>query len=149
MMWKYREFYFWSDQDSSTTTDGGLIDFGVTNVRKANHFLIITVACLFLFPMGADAQTLGRMIQRTGLSQQDVNIMTSAGSALYASGNARVGDDAIWSNPNTGAFGMAEVLAIEENCVRMAYRFQTQRRPMTQTITIRRCLVGERWLLSN
>jgi hypothetical protein len=96
-----------------------------------------------------EAQSVLRTLQRTGLVQEDVNIMVRAGSTLYASGNPRVGSDAIWSNPKTQAFGMAEILEVDLECVRIAYRFQTRRQPKTQTVNTRRCLVGDRWVLSD
>jgi hypothetical protein len=114
--------------------------------------LIGAVAAIFTLSFAtvfsAQAETLGRTLARTGLVQEDINIMTRAGASLYASGNAQVGSDAIWSNPETQAFGMVEVLEVDADCVRIAHRFRTQQRQATQTVTSRRCLVDNRWILS-
>lgn len=104
--------------------------------------------CIATTVASLEAQSIAGALARTGLVQEDINIMTRAGSTLYATGNARVGSDAIWSNPNTRAFGMVEVIAVQGACVRLAYRFQTRRRPMTQEVITRRCRVEDRWVLS-
>ena len=68
------------------------------------------------------------MLARTGLVQEDINIMVRTAAPMYASRNAEVGKDVIWSNPKTGAFGMAEILEVDGDCVRLVYRFQTRSR---------------------
>lgn len=118
-------------------------------MRVFGYPLIVAVVSVLLLPEGAQAQSFVRMLARTGLVQEDVNIMVRTASTLYAAGNPQVGRDVIWSNPKTGAFGMAEVLEVEGDCVRIAYRFQTRRRPATQTVTTRRCLADGRWILAN
>lgn len=111
----------------------------------------LTTGCLIaLLPAtGADAQSLGRALARTGLVQEDVNIMVQTAATLYASGDAAVGRDVIWTNPKTQAFGMAEITEVQGDCVRVAYRFQTRRKPATETIVTRRCRVGGKWVLSD
>lgn len=111
--------------------------------------LIVFVISTLSFSESAQAQSFVKMLGRTGLVQEDVNIMVRTASTLYASGNARVGSDVIWSNPKTGAFGMAEVLDVTGDCVRLAYRFQTRRQSATQSVTIRRCLNDGRWMLAD
>ena len=118
-------------------------------MRFSTYLFAAATALTLLLVDSAQAQSLGRMLTRTGLVQEDINIMTGAAAELYTAGNARVGDDVIWSNPQTGAFGMIEVIEVEENCVRLAYRFQAARKSTTQTVTIRRCLVDGQWIVSN
>ena len=103
---------------------------------------------LLLFTGSVGAQSLAGIIARTGLTQDDLGIMSRTAASLYATGEARVGSDAIWSNPATRAFGMVEVVSVEGECVRLAYRFQTRRRPTTQEVVTRRCRVGDRWVLA-
>lgn len=89
------------------------------------------------------------MLARTGLVQEDINIMVRTAAPMYASRNAEVGKDVIWSNPKTGAFGMAEILEVDGDCVRLVYRFQTRSRPTTQVVATRRCLSEGRWILAD
>lgn len=112
----------------------------------------LTAACLvaaLLTASGAQAQSLTRMLARSGLVQEDVNIMVQTAATLYSGGTAAVGHDVLWSNPATDAFGVAEIVEVQGDCVRVAYRFQTRRQPATQTVTTRRCKAGDRWVLSD
>lgn len=96
----------------------------------------------------AGAESIAKTISRSGLTQEDVNIMTRAGASLYTGGTARVGDDAIWSNPGTNSHGMVEVTAVEGSCVTLAHRFRPANRTRTQTFESRRCLADGKWILS-
>lgn len=107
--------------------------------------LITAIACTAA-PLAA--QGLGRQLARSGLTQADVDIMVAEGATLYRNGNATVGADTIWQNPETNAYGMAEITTVDGDCVIIAYRFKTTRQSSLQTVDIRRCLVDGRWLLS-
>jgi len=96
----------------------------------------------------AQFASFARQLARTGLVQEDINIMVEAGSELYASRNAVVGNDTIWSNPSTGAYGLVEITSVEGDCVGLVYKFRTTRRNTTQTVQLRRCLIDGRWILS-
>lgn len=99
-------------------------------------------------PASAQGVSIARQLARTGLTQEDINIMTRAGSKLYASGKAVVGVDTIWSNPNTSAYGLVEVAKVEGNCVTLVYKFQTSKRPSVQSVLLRRCLNDGSWVLT-
>lgn len=109
---------------------------------------LLPAAAVFLCVQTAGAASLGQILGRTGMTQEDVNIMVRAGATLYASGTPAVGADTIWSNPQTGAYGMAEIVEAEGNCVKIAYRFRTMRQPAVRTVTTGRCLVDRAWKLS-
>ena len=96
----------------------------------------------------AAAQGFLRQLERTGLTQEDVNVMVAAAAELYSNGGATVGDDTVWQNTETSAHGLAEITEVEGNCVSIAYRFITTRRSTMQTIEIRRCLEDGRWVLA-
>jgi hypothetical protein len=110
--------------------------------------LLLVYLTVIAPPVFAQANSFLRQLQRSGLVQEDINIMAHAGSELYISGKAEVGADTIWSNPATGAYGMVEVLALDGQCVRLAYKFQTSRFKEIQTLTAGRCLVDGSWILS-
>ena len=111
-----------------------------------------SLAALAIFSCAATplvAQSIGKQLARTGLTQEDVNIMVETGSELFVSGNATVGDDTVWQNPETDAHGLAEVLEVADNCVRIAYKFRTTKQPDLRVVSIRRCLVDGKWLLAD
>lgn len=115
---------------------------------KKRAIIVTAFLCTFCVGTTSLAQGFVKQLARTGMIQQDVDIMVAAGSELYARGGATVGDDTIWLNPETDAHGMAEITEVDGNCVRIAYRFRTVRRPALQTIEARRCLENGRWVLS-
>lgn len=113
-----------------------------------NRFVFMAVAAVLCASAPANSQGFIRQLERTGLTQEDVNIMVDRGAALYRNGGAAPGDDTVWQNTDTGAHGLAEITGVEGNCVRIAYRFITTRRTTLQTIEVRRCLQDGEWLLS-
>lgn len=113
---------------------------------KPRLIALVTAFACAAAPLAA--QGLGRQLSRAGLTQEDVDIMVAEGATLYRNGNAAVGADAIWQNPETDAYGMAEISEVEGDCIRIAYRFKTTRRDGLQTVEIRRCLVDGNWVLS-
>jgi hypothetical protein len=94
------------------------------------------------------ANSLLRQIENTGLTQEDINMMVRSGGGLYADGNAKPGDDTIWSNPETGAHGSVEVSTVSGNCVGLSYKFMTRRKPQIHTVQTRRCLDNGQWRLA-
>ncbi|MDD9727730.1 hypothetical protein PVV74_19985 [Roseovarius sp. SK2] len=96
----------------------------------------------------ASANSLLRQIDRTGLTQQDLNIMVRTGGELYVSRKALPGDDTIWSNPETGAYGSVEIASVSGNCVGLNYKFRTRRQARIQTVQTQRCLTDGRWILA-
>lgn len=103
----------------------------------------------FVASNAAHANSILRQLSRTGLTQDDFNTMSQAAATLYASGNAVSGADTIWSNPETGAFGMVEVTSVEGDCVELIYKFQTRKQKRIRSVALKRCLVGNRWVLAD
>lgn len=111
--------------------------------------LLILALALTLAPVAqAQANPVVKQLARTGLTQEDINIMVQTGGTLYANRRAAVGDDTIWSNPATGAHGMVEVTSVQGNCVGVDYRFRASDRKPLQTVASRRCLSDGRWVLT-
>ncbi|MHA6262779.1 hypothetical protein ACXYMO_06220 [Arenibacterium sp. CAU 1754] len=102
----------------------------------------------FVASNAAHATSIVRQLSRTGLTQDDINTMSQAAATLYASGNAVSGADTIWSNPETGAFGMVEVTSVEGDCVGLVYKFQTLKQRGIRSVVLKRCLVDNRWVLT-
>lgn len=114
-----------------------------------NSRTLATLVALTCAAAPLHAQSIGKQLARTGMTQDDVNIMVDAASELFSSGNATVGADTIWQNPETDAHGLAEVVEVEGNCVRVAYKFRTTKQPNQHVVNIRRCLTDGKWLLSD
>lgn len=105
-------------------------------------------AAAMLVPPAAEANTILRQLARTGLTQEDLTIMMRQGGTLYTDRRATPGSDTIWSNPATGAHGLVEVITVSGDCVTLAYKFRTTRRPAIQTVETRRCLTDSGWVLT-
>lgn len=101
---------------------------------------------LVAYPVSANS--LLRQIDRTGLTQQDLNLMVRTGGELYANRSAQPGDDTIWSNPETGAYGSVELTSVSGNCVGLNYKFRTRRQSQVQIVQTQRCLTNGRWILA-
>ena len=106
----------------------------------------LTAAACIATPLAA--QGFIKQLSRIGMTQEDVNLMVAAGAELYTGGNASVGDDTIWQNPQTNAHGLAEITEVDGNCIRIAYRFRTTKQKALQTMETRRCLTNGEWILS-
>lgn len=117
-------------------------------MTHAHRFFVMLAAVCSLAASPLFAQGFTTKLARTGLTQDDVNIMVAEGAQLYQNGGATVGSDTVWKNPETGAYGLAEVVEVEANCVRVAYRFRTDRNRTLQTVEIRRCLQDGTWVLA-
>ena len=117
-------------------------------MRGLFALLVGLVAAASVGPGAAKAESLGQILSRTGFVQEDINILVRAASGLYRTGNAEVGADTVWSNPEPGAYGLAEIFEVEDNCVRIAYRFRVGGQTETHTRTTRRCLQGNEWVLA-
>jgi hypothetical protein len=109
---------------------------------------IALVCSVFASAANAQVNSVLRQLSRTGLVQEDINIMVRAGGELYRSGNAVPGTDTIWSNPATGAHGLVEVTSVEGDCVRLVYKFRARNKPAIQSVSSRRCLREGRWVLA-
>lgn len=94
------------------------------------------------------AQGFAKQLARTGLTQEDVNIMVAQGATLYKNGGASVGADTVWQNTATQAHGLAEITEVDGNCIKIAYRFVTTRQTSMQSVEIRRCLSDGQWKLA-
>lgn len=94
------------------------------------------------------ARSIVDMMRRSGLTQEDVNIMTRSGATLYSGRSAVVGNDAIWSNPATRSHGMVEVTGVDGQCVTLRHSFRARGQQRTQELATRRCLTNGTWQLS-
>ncbi|MBB97860.1 MAG: hypothetical protein CML68_25080 [Rhodobacteraceae bacterium] len=100
-------------------------------------------------PSRALAQSMPEILRRTGLSQQDINIMSQAAAPLYRSGTPKVGSSADWSNPDTGASGTATLTAFANRCADIRHVVITTRRPEPQPFVMRNCQNADgAWTLS-
>ena len=118
----------------------------MTRQRTAIAVALICATCAGA--AHAQVNSVLRQLSRTGLVQEDINIMVRTGSDLYRSGNAVVGTDTIWSNPATGAHGLVEVSSVEGDCVGLVYKFRARGRPAIQAVSSRRCLRNDRWVMA-
>jgi hypothetical protein len=120
----------------------------LSGVGMKRTALIAIFLSMLWQPTFSQTNSVLRQLSKSGLVQEDINIMARAARQLYVAGNATVGDDTIWMNPATDAHGMAEVIEVRDGCVRIAHKFHARGKRGVQVVTIRRCPVEGRWRLS-
>lgn len=117
-------------------------------IRKRHAIAMALVFSIVAASAHAQANSVLRQLSRTGLVQEDINIMVQTGGDLYRSGNAVVGSDTVWLNPATGAHGLVEITSVDGNCVGMVYKFRARNKAAIQAVNSRRCLRDNQWVLT-
>lgn len=119
-------------------------------MTPAGHFRtsLILGLVLTLAAGTASANSIIRDLDRSGLTQDDLNMMMRGASDLYSAGQARVGASTTWSNPATRSQGEVEVTGVAGNCVTLVHRFRPRGAARAQDMRTRRCLTDGVWLLS-
>lgn len=96
----------------------------------------------------ASANAILRELDRSGMVQEDVNIMMRSAATLYSGGRAKVGDEVRWNNPASRADGIVKVGAVDGACVTLAHGFRPKGVGPVRALTTKRCLVDGIWVLS-
>ncbi|WP_428928118.1 hypothetical protein [Marinibacterium sp. SX1] len=104
---------------------------------------------LMMAPTGAEARSMADTLRRTGLTQQDISIMTAAAAPLYREGTPKVGAESEWSNPDSGASGKSLLVSFADGCADIRHVVITQRRPEPQDFVFRNCKTADgSWVLT-
>lgn len=117
-------------------------------MTRLKHLFCSAGLCVLAMPSFAQSTFL-EQISRTGMTQEDINIMTQEASKLYVGGGAVAGSETAWSNPATEAYGTAKIAGVDANCVNIGYIFHTKSRPAPRPMNVRRCKQDGKWILSN
>lgn len=64
----------------------------------------------------ADAQSLGKIARKSGLSPEDFRIMGATARGLYDVPSPPVGRIVSWTNAESGSHGRVRLAAIRKNC---------------------------------
>lgn len=117
---------------------------GAHDVSRGYERVIKKLSSLFAVLMmigGAPAQanSLARMLGDSGLTQEDIDIMTAEAASLYSPLSRKVGNMAEWENATSGTTGSVEIIAIEGKCVTLGHIFKTKKKRAAQSIKMRRC----------
>jgi surface antigen len=87
---------------------------------------VLTLLCLTLLlgtaPQHSTAQTLSRILAKSGLTQEDFNLMSTAAGSLYETVTPKVGQSADWKNKETGSFGTVKLTTYKDNCVYLLHK---------------------------
>ena len=109
---------------------------------------VLVVLLLFGAPP-LQANSLTKSLRNSGLSPEDIEIMTGQAASLYTSRSLRIGDKAEWKNDDSGTIGSVEILAIEGNCVKLGHVFTTSKRNKPQRMKLRRCKDADgNWIMN-
>jgi len=111
-------------------------------------FLAVFLTVPMLGTSEAQALSLGRMLQDSGLSPNDLSVMESAALQLV-NPLGRTGDARRWSNPESRSRGAVTLGRIEGNCAELIHSISTVRRPGPATYRFWRCRTSAgQWQLS-
>ncbi|NHQ75788.1 hypothetical protein HAT86_15150 [Roseovarius gahaiensis] len=92
----------------------------------------------FLGTIEAKALGLGRMLQDSGLSPNDLSVMETIALQLV-NPLGSTGDARRWSNPESRSKGTVTLGRIEGDCAELVHSFNTVRRPGTAIYHSWRC----------
>lgn len=90
-------------------------------------------------PDPVQARSLADTLRRTGMTQQDIDVMSESAGSLYREGTPKVGQSVDWSNPDTGATGTSTLQSYQGNCATLKHVVVTPRRPEPQEFLFRQC----------
>jgi len=98
---------------------------------------------------GAEARSLADTLRRTGMSQEDINVMSEAAGVLYRQGTPKVGQSVEWTNPDSGTSGTSTLQSFENKCATLRHVVVTTRRPEPQDFLFRQCQTATgTWILT-
>lgn len=95
----------------------------------------------------AQAQSLGQIAARTGLSPDDFALLSAASESLYVAQTPRVGASQSWKSDKTGSSGTTRVTEVKDNCVRLEHSV-TPAGAAPRVVRGHRCKSADgRWLM--
>ncbi|TMV07659.1 hypothetical protein FGK63_09325 [Ruegeria sediminis] len=116
---------------------------------KAWVCTVLVTAALFFSGSEGQAKPLSRMVAELGLSPADFEMQNAAAASLFAKGRPLVGQEASWSNPDTGSKGTVRVREMQEDCAHLQHFVVSGKTGQTREIRTRRCLdAGGNWILT-
>jgi|AntRauTorckE5430_2_1112549.scaffolds.fasta_scaffold10579_1 hypothetical protein len=116
---------------------------------RPSHLIFAALLALPLLPAGeAQARSLGRMLDNSGLAPGDISVMETAALQLVEP-LGQSGDARRWSNPASRSKGAVTLGRIDGNCAELVHRVSTVRRPEPITYRTWRCRTPEgAWQIS-
>ncbi|MGR3614803.1 MAG: hypothetical protein ACU0BB_02015 [Paracoccaceae bacterium] len=116
------------------------------------RFLLIAGLCLSFaaVPVAGQAQSLSRMLAKTGLAPEDFLSMGAAARSLYDRANPSVGSTNSWANKNTGSNGTVKLESLSGGCAVLLHTLRAASKPEPQPIRTKHCKGADgTWHLSN
>ena len=129
------------------TTRRRTAQIDLRNVSIALTAMLFALA-LLLAVAGPAAAQITKILRESGLNQADINIATETSEALYQKPGVRVGQKSEWSNPDTGASGVVEILEVQGACVTFVHYTQAPNR-QPRRLPSKRCKdASGNWVLT-
>ncbi len=113
---------------------------------------IITIMLLAVALTGAGAgiraQSLSRIIARTGLTPDDFAMMNAVARGLYDTSAPRPGKTVTWSNADSGSHGTVKLAAMRKNCAYLQHFVYAKAVRSPREIRIHLCRQANgKWLM--
>jgi hypothetical protein len=116
---------------------------------KPSNLIFAALLALPLMTTGpAQARSLGKMLDNSGLTPGDISAMEIAARQLVEP-LGQTGDARRWSNPASRSQGAVTLGRIEGNCAELVHRVATARRPEPVSYRTWRCRTSDgAWQIS-
>ena len=110
---------------------------------KPSHLILAGLLALPLMTTeAAQARSLGKMLDDSGLVPGDISAMETAARDLVEP-LGKTGDARRWSNPPSRSKGAVTLGRIDGNCAELVHRVATVKRPQPITYSTWRCRTAD------
>lgn len=107
-------------------------------MKPVSLFVFALLSLALMDPVPAEARSLARMLDRSGLVPGDIAVMEEAALQLVEP-LGRTGDARQWRNPTSRSVGAVTLGRIEGQCAELVHRVRTVRMRDTATYRTWRC----------
>ncbi|OED46363.1 hypothetical protein AB838_20360 [Rhodobacteraceae bacterium (ex Bugula neritina AB1)] len=111
--------------------------------------ILTAAAVVALVAVSAEANSLSRILAKSGLTPQDTDMMRQAEQSLLAEAGGGAGKQTAWNNPDSGAHGEVQVSSKEGDCLLLQHKAFVKDSQQPKQLRRKFCPSGQDWLLSN
>ncbi|MEX0287131.1 MAG: hypothetical protein AB3N23_21205 [Paracoccaceae bacterium] len=110
--------------------------------------VVLTLFAMAALHAPAEAQTISKIVRKTGLSPEDFNIMGEKAASLYDTANPQPGRIISWTNPDSGSHGRVRLAAMRKNCAFLQHFVHPKGAEKSTELRLQLCKdASGKWLL--
>ncbi|WP_146345853.1 hypothetical protein [Falsiphaeobacter marinintestinus] len=112
------------------------------------RFVVMLLAVIAIGAGAAQAQGVARIVGKTGLSPEDLAIMSENARKLYDVAAPQVGKSTDWTNPDSNAYGTTTLIGMADGCATIQQIAHPKGQDQALDIRSRVCRNAEgKWIL--